>query len=354
MMTKHYFIAAGGTGGHMIPALCLYEELFSRNDTASMLTDHRGAKYCAGTNHIVLPVDGFGRAGFFRKLWGGFTLIISIYLAYKHLSGHKESMLVSFGGHATFPALIAAKFLGMPIVLHEQNAVMGRTNRWFARYADQVALTFKETHKIPKGVKTKVVGLPIRASIEQVANQIEFLHNEETFNVFVMGGSHGASILSEVVPEALALLKDVKVKVAQQARKEDVAKVKEKYKALGIKAEVSDFFEDVHQKLHWADFVIARAGASSVYEVACTGRSAVFIPLPSAMDDHQYYNAKQLEETELASIIRQDKLTSQILADEIIKRIGIVSNNNTIIANSSRLFPSNSTRKMADLLTSFT
>jgi UDP-N-acetylglucosamine--N-acetylmuramyl-(pentapeptide) pyrophosphoryl-undecaprenol N-acetylglucosamine transferase len=210
------------------------------------------------------------------------------------------------------------------VVLHEQNAVLGRANRFLARYADALALSFAATERVPESAATIVTGNPVRSSIAGLASQI-YVPPGETLRLLVLGGSLGARVFSDVVPPALAALPEAmraRLSVVQQCRAEDVARVRAAYEAVGIAAELATFFPEMAERLAAAHLVIARAGASTIAELAVAGRPAILVPLPGAIDDHQSANARALAEARGASVIAQRDFSPAALGQQLIALLG--------------------------------
>jgi UDP-N-acetylglucosamine--N-acetylmuramyl-(pentapeptide) pyrophosphoryl-undecaprenol N-acetylglucosamine transferase len=205
------------------------------------------------------------------------------------------------------------------VILHEQNAVLGRANRFLAKRADVLALGFEGTEGVPAGVLTEVTGNPVRPAIVGLS-QTGYIAATDRIRLLVLGGSLGARVFSDVVPAALRALPDAlraRLVVVQQARPEDLERVRAAYAADGIAAELSPFFPDVAARLVAAHLVIARAGASTVAELAVAGRPAILVPLPGAIDDHQSANARALAEAGGAWVVPQPAFTSALLAERL-------------------------------------
>lgn len=327
MMSRHYVLAAGGTGGHMVPAHALAEELLARGHRVALITDDRGARIpglFASAQVHVLPAGRLagGPAGWLRaarNILTGRTMALRLYETFL------PSAVIGFGGYPAFPALLAGRHDRIPTLLHEQNAVLGRVNRLMASRVDALATAYAQVQRLPAKAAQKVhlVGNPVRDEVLALRDQpFPPLTDEGIFRILVTGGSQGASVLSEVVPEGLGLLPEHfrrRLQVTQQCRPEDIEEVRARYAALGIPAELATYLPDLPDKLAWAHLVIARAGASTIAELTAAGRPAILVPLPSATDDHQTYNAREMAKAGGARMINQARFTAIELAKQMQK-----------------------------------
>ncbi len=290
-------LAAGGTGGHVMPARALAEALARRGIASAMITDRRGARFFGpeleDAPALVLEA-GRLTADLKARAFALARIVPNLAASWRFLRGQRARMLIGFGGYPTLPAAFAAQLAGLPLVVHEQNAVLGRVNRLLAPRARLVALSFPDTRRLPRRLRrVAVTGLPLRRQLRDATPRPVARGNER--RILVLGGSQGARILADVVPAAIAALAPVwrgRLSVVQQARPEDVARTRAAYAAAGIRAEVAAFFPDAPQRMAGADLVIARAGAGTLFELAALGRPALVIPLAVATDDHQSVNAR--------------------------------------------------------------
>jgi UDP-N-acetylglucosamine--N-acetylmuramyl-(pentapeptide) pyrophosphoryl-undecaprenol N-acetylglucosamine transferase len=324
-MLRPIVIAAGGTGGHLFPAEALAAALVARGNRVALMTDRRSgalaAKGFAGLETFVLKGEGLAGRGLARAPGALLTLGAGTLQAAKILSRIKAAAVVGFGGYPSFPPLIAAGLLRQrPVrILHEQNAVLGRANRFLAARVDRIALSFADTlglRAIEAG-KCMVTGNPVRPAIARLAGQAYAPPSiDEPLRLLVLGGSLGARILADVVPAALAGLAPsfrARLSVAQQVREEDFTRVRSAYAASGIAAELKTFFDDVDARLAACHLLIARAGGGQVAEAAVAGRPAIFVPLASAIDDHQTANARAAAESGAALVMPQPAFTPEAL-----------------------------------------
>ncbi len=322
-------IAAGGTGGHFFPAEALAAELVRRGHRIALMTDARSggerSAVFAGRETFVLPGAGIAGRGLRRGIQALTALAAGTLEARRILSRLDPAMIVGFGGYPSVPPVLAARSLRRrpTIILHEQNAVLGRANRLLARFADHLALGMRGTTRLPSRLPATVTGNPVRPEIAALAGQ-PYASPEPggPIRLLVTGGSQGARIFSEALPASLRLLGDglrARLRVTQQCRREDIDRVRLAYQALGIEAELAPFFDDMPARLAAAHFVVARAGASTVAELAVAGRPALLVPFPHAIDDHQLYNAMAIE----APMLEQAEFEANptVLAEALAARL---------------------------------
>ena len=318
-------IAAGGTGGHFFPAEALAAELIARGHRIILMTDARSAglrsAVFADAQPIVLEGAGIAGRGVVRAARAVLALGKGVLRARRILGTLRPAVVVGFGGYPAVGPVLGAR-LARPrpaILLHEQNGVLGRANRLLSRVADRLALGLAMTTRIPAGVVTEVTGNPVRPEIQALANA-PYAAPTGTIRLLVLGGSLGARVFSDVVPPALVGLPAAlrtRLSVTQQCRPEDLERVRAAYDAAGITADLAPFFGDVADRLRDAHLVIARAGASSVAELAVGGRPAILVPLPGAIDDHQSANARSLAETGGAWLMPQPAFTPAALTERL-------------------------------------
>ncbi|MDT8757287.1 undecaprenyldiphospho-muramoylpentapeptide beta-N-acetylglucosaminyltransferase [Sphingomonas psychrotolerans] len=325
--TRSYVLAAGGTGGHMTPAAALAAELANRGHKVSLISDDRGVRFPGlfdGIDTHVLPSGrlGGGPLGYLRaagRIMAGRSMALRLF---KEL---RPAAVIGFGGYPALPALLAAFRAGVPTVIHEQNAVLGRVNRFVAGRVTAIATSYDEVDRLKSGWKRKthLIGNPVREAVLALRDRpYPILDEDGIFRVLVTGGSQGATVLSQVVPDGLALLPvhfRRRLQVTHQARIEDIDAVRAKYQAHGIPADVSTYITDMPEALAWAHIVIARAGASTIAELTAAGRPAILVPLPTATDDHQTANAREITNAGGARTIPQRAFTATELAKQIQK-----------------------------------
>jgi UDP-N-acetylglucosamine--N-acetylmuramyl-(pentapeptide) pyrophosphoryl-undecaprenol N-acetylglucosamine transferase len=320
-------IAAGGTGGHFFPAEALASELVRRGRRIVLMTDARSqadrSPIFAANERFVLSGAGIAGRGVLRAASAVVALAAGVAQARAILARVDAAAVVAFGGYPSVAPVLGARLLRNrpPVILHEQNAMLGRANRFLARQATLLALSFPETARVPPGVASATVGNPVRPGIVALADRGYAPPSENSkVRLLVLGGSLGARVFSDIVPAAIALLPDAlcsRLSVVQQCRAEDLERVRTVYTAYGIDAELAVFFPDVAERLAAAHLVVARAGASTVAELAVAGRPAILVPLPSAIDDHQSANAGALVAARGASMIAQRDFTPEALAERL-------------------------------------
>ena len=320
-------IAAGGTGGHMFPARAFADELRARGWQTALISDSRGLRYAA-----EFPADWKeeieAASPNFRKPWTvpGAALKINagISKASRLLKQHRPALVAGFGGYPAFPALAAARRRGVPIIIHEQNAVLGRVNRQFAKHAKLVASGFPRLDVLPAGSAHIAVGNPVRAPILAAAAR-PYPDASGQLVLFITGGSQGSRIIGETVPLAIVnhlpppLLS--RIKVVQQVREEQVESVRSIYRNMKVDCELAPFFSDMPDRLANAHLVIARSGAGTVSELAAVGRPSILIPLAIAMDDHQAANAEALMDAGAADMLLEANATPKLLGALIAARL---------------------------------
>jgi UDP-N-acetylglucosamine--N-acetylmuramyl-(pentapeptide) pyrophosphoryl-undecaprenol N-acetylglucosamine transferase len=316
-------LAAGGTGGHMFPAEALARALIARGIRVALLTDQRGQAF--GENLPSVEVHRIRASRLPRYALDRLRAVIEMGLggleARKLLRGLNPSVVVGFGGYPSIPTVFAASLAKIPIILHEQNALLGRANRRLASRAQAIATSFAKVAYMPAAAHTVLTGNPVRPGVLAVRD-IPYAEptSDGPLSILVTGGSQGARIFSEILPAAMALLPPelkARIKIVQQCRPEDIETVTAEYRAAGIDAELSTFFNDVPARLAACHLAIARSGASTVAELGVAGRPAILVPYPFATDDHQTSNAEAFAQSGGAWVISQRILTPKLLADRI-------------------------------------
>ncbi|AMO72254.1 undecaprenyldiphospho-muramoylpentapeptide beta-N-acetylglucosaminyltransferase [Sphingorhabdus sp. M41] len=317
--SKHYVLAAGGTGGHMMPAYALARELVLRGHRVALITDARGEKIPGMVEEGQVHVLPAGRITKDPRSWvgGARAILKGRRMAMQLYETFQPSAVIGFGGYPAYPALLAANSKDIPTIVHEQNAVLGRVNRLAARSVNAIATAYPDVLRIKPKYQEKVhlVGNPVREEVVALREEpYPPLSEEGVFRVLVTGGSQGASILSDVVPDAMAMLPihlRRRLQITQQCREDDIERVRAKYAEHDIPAELATYLPDLPDRLGWAHLVIGRAGASTIAELTTAGRPAILIPLPSAMDDHQTYNVKEMVAAGGARVIRQPAISTR-------------------------------------------
>ena len=321
----NFVLAAGGTGGHMVPAHALAAELKSRGHGVLLITDDRGARFPGLFEGVPVHILPAGRMGGGPIAWlkALGSVVKGRGEAKRLYREHKPDAVVGFGGYPAFPSLLAASAMHIPTVLHEQNAVLGRVNRLLAGEAEAIGTAYDQVDRLKPKYRSKsvLVGNPVREAVARLG-ELPFPPFDEfaPLKILITGGSQGATVLGEVVPDGLGMLQPSlrrRLQVVQQCRPDDIERVRKTYAELGIPAELTTYIEDMPDKLADAHLVIGRAGASSLAELTVAGRPAILIPFPSATDDHQTANAREITKAGGARTIQQTSFTPEVLARQI-------------------------------------
>ena len=319
-------IAAGGTGGHLFPAMAVAEVLASQGLSVVLLTDERGQQMSPNfpaDQIFVLPSGGIAGLSVLRKFISFWSLAKGTIKAHSLIKSISPLAVIGFGGYPSVPPLLAARSLKLPCLLHEQNAHVGKANRLLAKFSNKVALPFSSN--LMKGLsqeakaKSFTSGNPVRQAFLSIPAADR--NDKDRLTLLIMGGSLGARVMSEEVPKAIKLLtteQRSQIKVYQQARSEDLEQVAAAYDDLDIDADVRSFFNDVDELISRSDLLISRAGASTVAEIAAAGRASILVPYPYAADDHQTQNAAALAATDAAILVPQEKFTSELIAEKLV------------------------------------
>ncbi|WP_425052329.1 undecaprenyldiphospho-muramoylpentapeptide beta-N-acetylglucosaminyltransferase [Psychromarinibacter sp. S121] len=316
-------IAAGGTGGHMFPAQALAEHMLAQGWRVMLSTDARGARYTGAfpSDVVIEQVASatFARGGAAAKLGVPFRIAGGVLKAVMDFRRLKPAVVVGFGGYPSIPALAAATLLKLPRMIHEQNGVLGRVNQLFAKRVDAVACGTWPT-ELPEGVEGFHTGNPVRAAIAERHAAPYIAPGDYPMQILVLGGSQGARILSDVVPEAVSKLPEQilrHIRVSHQARAEDEDRVNAFYSEHGIKADVQTFFTDVPDRMSEAQLVVARSGASTVADLSIIGRPSILVPLAAAIRDEQTANARGLVSADAAVMIPESMLDADTLSEHM-------------------------------------
>ena len=323
--THPIVIAAGGTGGHFFPAEALAAELIRRGYRIVLMTDARSgglrSAVFADREHFVLQGSGIAGRGAIRAARSVLALAAGIREARRIMRDLRPAVVVGFGGYPAVAPVVAAAF-SRPrpaILLHEQNGVLGRANRMLSRWCATLALSLRGTTRVPTATRTEVTGNPVRPDIQALFDA-PYTPPDAKIRLLILGGSLGARVFSDIVPAALVALPEAvraRLSVTQQCRAEDMDRVRAAYDAAGITADLAPFFSDVAVRLGAAHLLIARAGASTVAEIAVAGRPSILVPLPGAIDNHQDANARALSDTGAAWLMPQPAFTAAALTERL-------------------------------------
>ena len=325
---KQIALAAGGTGGHLFPAQAVADLLIDSYQVL-IITDKRGSRFLRGSllkaKKEMLLVRGF-TGSVNDKLQSLICMVISFFKLFFKFFFEKPAIVIGFGGYISVPVVLAAFLHYIPIVIHEQNAVIGRANRFLARFATVVALSFKNTAGTEKIAKYKLTytGNPIRKQVLTLSEKTYKKLDKGIFRILVIGGSQGASLFSKVLPGSIKLL-DTKIQeniyIYQQACSDLMQETQAQYWQTKSKVEIKSFFEDIENLLHKCDLVIARAGAATVVEIIAARKPSILIPFAAAQNNHQFFNAKFLADQQAAIVIEEKDLTPEILSKQLFELI---------------------------------
>ena len=344
---KKIILVAGGTGGHFFPAVALGEELVKRGYEVHFITDLRCKKYIKQDMKVIFHILDLKRSGNIFLFLP--RLSIAVLKAIRLLYNIRSSAIIGFGGYPVIAPMFAAIFLRVPIIIHEQNSYLGKVNKFFASFTKKIAISYEEIKNLPEFAKSKIVvtGGVVRENIRDIMSPrglttgskkslIKPLDpvvkprgdkpsTDNIFTIFIFGGSQGAKLFSELIPASIQILMQkqpgLELNIIQQAVLDDQVKIKDIYSKLNINYEFAEFFENMALQYKEADLVISRAGASTIEELTYIGLPAIFIPLPSAADNHQYYNAKLLEDKKAGWCLEQNNISAGKLADKILDLI---------------------------------
>lgn len=324
-MMQRVLIMAGGTGGHVFPALAVAEALQTQGIGIAWLGSAGGMEQPV-VNNAQIPfhpisihgVRGKGLTGLLRLPW---QLIKAIWQSIKIIKAYKPDMVIGFGGYCSGPGGIAAWLMRVPLAIHEQNTRAGLTNRVLAKFASIVMQAFPNS--LPS-LKTITTGNPLRKKFVVLPEPNVEANNP--FRILVLGGSQGATAINRAIPAALAVLKETHaIDIWHVSGRQHEEQTKKYYEALSLKARVNGFLDEIVEAYQWADCVIARSGALTLAEITAAGLPSILIPMPSSADDHQTANAVFLQNKQAAILLPQDKLTTEVLNNYLTKLIEINS-----------------------------
>jgi UDP-N-acetylglucosamine--N-acetylmuramyl-(pentapeptide) pyrophosphoryl-undecaprenol N-acetylglucosamine transferase len=317
-------VAAGGTGGHLFPAEALAAALVQRGIPVHLATDHRAARYGGAfaddAIHVIVSATLRARNPIALTRTAG-MLGIGIAQAWALIGRLKPAAVIGFGGYPTVPPLVAAAWRGVPTLIHDANAVIGRANRRLAPRVSAIATTFPDVFRDQPlfAAKATLTGNPVRPAVVAAA-ATPYPASADRLRLVIFGGSQGARVMADVVPAAIGLLEPAlraRLAIVQQAREEDIGRVRNAYGNLSVSAEIAAFFPDLPARMAASDLIVARSGASTVAELSAIGRPAILVPLPHALDQDQFANAGVLQSAGGAIRLTQKEFTPRRLADEI-------------------------------------
>lgn len=315
MNAKTFMVMAGGTGGHIFPALAVAQELQAQGHRIVWLGSEGAMETRLVPQYNIpletLSIKGIRGNGIKRKLLLPFTLVKTIAAARRIIRRYNVDAVIGFGGFVSFPGGIAARLCGLPLIVHEQNAIAGLSNKVLSHFASQVMYAFPQVFTNQNGL----VGNPVRADIAALTPPAQrFAGRQGVLNILVVGGSLGADILNKVVPQAMALLPESqRPNLLHQSGRNKLAQLQHQYAECGVKAECVEFITDMVSAYREADLVICRAGALTIAELTAAGLGAILVPYPHAVDDHQTANAQYMVKDGAAVLMPQTSLNAQSL-----------------------------------------
>lgn len=325
MNKETVMICAGGTGGHMFPALALANDLIARGCDVVFVTDKRGQKFIPAATEMAVRIIAAATLpkGILGKVKGAFSLAQGYIQSRAIISKFKPKIAIGFGGYPSLPPMIVAQQKEIPTVIHEANAVLGKANAYLAPKADRIALSLPDLSSLDEGdaMRAVVTGNPVRADIAALyAAPYNVSDDDRPFHIAVMGGSLGAKVMADVVPHALAALPPElksRLMVVQQCHADMIGDVSAVYKGAGINADIRPFIDNVADVLKTSHLVIARSGASTVAEVSIAGIPAIYVPYPHHADMQQKVNAEVVSSRGGAWVMLQDAFTPSALEAKI-------------------------------------
>lgn len=360
-------LAAGGTGGHVFPAMAVAETLSARGYRTQLFTDGRGAKIANASNPdalsaplgvtVIASASPFQR-GIIRRMGALFKLGFGALQCLLHFCLKRPAAIIGFGGYPSFAPLFAGGLLRIPGILHEQNAFLGRANHLLARRAGNLALSWDGTRNLPDNIHIDVTGMPVRDAFHQdsisgKAQKPAARQANDKLHLAVFGGSQGAAIFATLVPTAIGLLPEVLKKrlvITQQARIDQIETLNAVYADMGVTATIAPFFADIAAHIRQSDLIISRAGASSVAELASLGAPTIFIPFPHAMDDHQTQNAMQMQNLGGGLCLAESDLDAEGLAKHLGNLLGNTNLLDDMAVKAKQLSKPDAASNIADMV----
>jgi UDP-N-acetylglucosamine--N-acetylmuramyl-(pentapeptide) pyrophosphoryl-undecaprenol N-acetylglucosamine transferase len=352
-------VAAGGTGGHLFPAAALAGVLSERGIAVHLATDRRairfGETFAEEAVHVVASATIRSRNPVALTQTAA-ALGVGLLQAWRLIGRLRPAAVIGFGGYPSIPPVLAAVWRGVPTVIHDANAVVGRANRFLAPRVTAIATTFPETFRDAPDLAAKatITGNPVRSAVIAAA-ATPYSPPADVLRLLIFGGSQGARVMADIAPAAIALLDPrlrPKLRIVQQAREEDLARVREGYARLSVAAEVAPFFADLPARIAASHLVVARSGASTVAELAAIGRPSILVPLPHAIDQDQFDNAGVLDNVGGALRLVQEAFTAERLAAEIVALAGAPQRVTAMAAAARSLARLDAAARLADLVLS--
>ena len=349
-MGKKLLVMAGGTGGHVFPAIAVAQELQKQGWEIRWLGTKDRMEAQLVPKHGIpiefIQISGLRGKGIKSLLLAPFTILRAVYQARRIIKQYQPNAVLGMGGYVSGPGGIAAKLCGVPVVLHEQNAIAGLTNHWLSKIATRVLQAFPNAFP-----DAEVVGNPVRRDLFQTAMpEVRFAERDKTLRILVVGGSQGARVLNQTVPQVAAILtaQDYDIHVRHQVGKGNLAGIEEIYRANG-NGVATEFIDDMAEAYAWADLVICRSGALTVCELAAVGTPAIFVPFQHK-DRQQFLNAKYLADAGAAVIIEQPEFTEERLLQALTPLLAEREKLLTMALNAKKMATPLSAKRVADVI----
>lgn len=358
MMKGSYVLVAGGTGGHLFPAISLAKALKEAGKKVVLFTDERAFPYVKEPNEFdKIIINNFGFNSYRGKLRKVLFYCKLMFCGLKNLAQfiiNRPKIVIGFGCYSSAPTIFAAQLLGIPTVLHEQNSIIGRANFFLQKMARCVATGFETVANLDKK-KQIYVGNPVRKNIMPLIRK-DYLVPDSNFNIFILGGSQGADLFSEVIPKSfrsLPLEMQKRIKICHQVRKENLVETKILYRESISEFELKPFFDNIDEIYDWAHLIISRGGASSLSEISIVGLPAILIPLAKTLDSDQLYNARYYEKNGACVVVEEKDLNAKDLGKLIEKLINNGELLKNMSVNSRKLATPDATSKLLEAVINF-
>jgi len=344
-------LACGGSGGHISPALTLSNNLRKNKFSTHFFTDIRGVNLIKPNSCFIISSGSPSVRGL-KKFYNIMKLVIGIFQSIYHLNRNKISLVIGFGGYSSVPTIIAAKLLKIPSIIHEQNKILGRANKFCLFLCEKIALSYDLKIKLKNPAKQILTGNPISKAFEKIGDKPYLPLSKKKITLLIIGGSQGAKIFSEILPETIKLLPQKiknRIYIYHQCRYEDKEKITNLYKKIKIDFKVETFFDKIYKCFEEADLIISRSGGSTITEIAASRRPSILIPFPFSTDNHQMENALEFKSRNAAILIKQEILNDKYLL-KILNKLLIKKDLLSEMAKKARsLYIKDSSPKIVDL-----
>ncbi len=349
-------IATGGTGGHVFPAQSLAEEMVTRGWRVKVWMDHRvkalARNFPPESQCDLIPSKPFSQKSLLAKIGVALILSWSLLIVLGKILGDRPTRLVGFGSYATFTPLLGGMLLGIPSIIHEQNGNMGIVNRLFSKRVKVVA-SGSHSPQFPSGTNWVFTGNPIRKEIlSSLGHSYEF-SSDQKINVLIIGGSQGARIFDQIIPDAISGLPDEllqRLSIHQQVREENLSEVESIYQGLGVDYEIKPFYENIPELMIKSQLIIARSGASSIAEIMAMGLPSILVPFAAASNDEQTINSKALEKAGAAIVLGENILKPELMSEAIVSILGNPEKARQMAAASKGLGVADAAKRLGDLV----